>query len=442
MPSDYDGAWKDLLHARFLEALTCYFPEVAEAIDPASEPEFLDQELRELKIDPQAVDNRVDLLVRVGMRDGRSGLLYLHLEVQSFREEGSFSGLMSTPEPGHDQLFRHALSIPAVVRQFLSAWLPREFLAMVDWSSLQIEKIGGINPALTERREDLVYRVDVADCSVCFYLLLEHQSRPDPLMPLRVLEYITLVWQKHRKDREQSIPRRLPVVIPVVLYPGPGRWQSPRRLRDLMEVPSAVSDWVDSFCPDCGFCLIELSDLPMERLADGPTARAILSALQSQRKGDLDADGVARIVAELFADHDRSTALQTANHLWTYLLHHSELQSNQINQIIETVVPLETRTDFMSTAELLRQEGIEQGIERGIEQGIERGIEQGIERGIEQGLEQGVRNSILSILKRRLGPVPGSLVEAIHSIHDLERLETLLHTAVTASSFEDLASHL
>jgi len=56
------------------------------AINPEIEPEFLDQELRELHLDPTARDNRVDLLVRVTMRDGQSEILYLHLEVQSFAE--------------------------------------------------------------------------------------------------------------------------------------------------------------------------------------------------------------------------------------------------------------------------------------------------------------------------------------------------------------------
>lgn len=87
MASDYDGAWKDLLHARLKAALWCYFPAIALAIDWSFPPEFLDQELRELAIDEVAQDNRVDLLVKVRTIDGRSQLLYLHIEVQSFREE-------------------------------------------------------------------------------------------------------------------------------------------------------------------------------------------------------------------------------------------------------------------------------------------------------------------------------------------------------------------
>jgi len=86
MTSDYDGAWKDLLQRRFFELLNAYFPEVGAAIDQNRPPEFLDQELRELKIDEAAVDNRVDFLSRVHLTNGRAKLLYLHLEVQSFRE--------------------------------------------------------------------------------------------------------------------------------------------------------------------------------------------------------------------------------------------------------------------------------------------------------------------------------------------------------------------
>jgi len=87
MVSDYDGAWKDLLHRRLPEILSCYFPEISAAIDLRKPPEFLEQELRELLIaDPEGI-NRVDLLIKVATLDGGSQTLYVHLEVQSFKEE-------------------------------------------------------------------------------------------------------------------------------------------------------------------------------------------------------------------------------------------------------------------------------------------------------------------------------------------------------------------
>jgi predicted transposase YdaD len=58
--------------------------------------------------------------------------------------------------PQHDSLFREVFSLPLVARQFLTRWLPREFVELVDWSTLRVEKISGVNTALVERQEDFV----------------------------------------------------------------------------------------------------------------------------------------------------------------------------------------------------------------------------------------------------------------------------------------------
>ena len=85
--SDYDGAWKDLLHGHLREVLSCYFPGVADAIDWSAPVRFLDQELRQLGISDATPGNRVDLLVEVRTFEGGRQTIYLHLEVQSFAEE-------------------------------------------------------------------------------------------------------------------------------------------------------------------------------------------------------------------------------------------------------------------------------------------------------------------------------------------------------------------
>jgi hypothetical protein len=85
--SDYDGAWKDLLHAHLREVLACYFPGVAAAVDWAAPVRFLDQELRQLRIAEATPGNRVDILVEVMTFEGGRQTIYLHLEVQSFAEE-------------------------------------------------------------------------------------------------------------------------------------------------------------------------------------------------------------------------------------------------------------------------------------------------------------------------------------------------------------------
>lgn len=322
-----------------------------------------------------------------------------------------------TPPPGNDALFRHALSIPLIVRQFLGAWLPPEFLNLVDWSTLRIEKIAGINTALSERREDLVYRVEAAGRPVCFYILLEHQSRADRLMPLRVMEYLTLIWQEHRKRfSKNDAGKLLPLIIPVVLYPGPGKWGTVRRLRDLIDIPEPLREWALRFAPDAGFCLVELAGLPLEKLADGAIARAILAALQKERLGAMDFEAVQTIVSEIFSDPQRAVAIEVSRHLWEYLLHHSELQSQEVNRIVELTVPIEQKPNFMSTAELLRKQGLEQGLE--------------------QGQLLALQSSVLEALEARFDQVPLGLAEAIRQVTEPEKLRALLRTSVRCLNLE------
>jgi hypothetical protein len=85
--SDYDGAWKDLLHGHLREVLACYFPGVAAAVDWSAPVRFLDQELRQLRIAEAIPGNRVDILAEVLTFENGPQTIYLHLEVQSFAEE-------------------------------------------------------------------------------------------------------------------------------------------------------------------------------------------------------------------------------------------------------------------------------------------------------------------------------------------------------------------
>ncbi len=78
----------------------------------------------------------------------------------------------------HDTLFRHSMSIPRVAREFLEEWLPDSFLSLIDWQTLKIEKINVTDDSLSERREDVLYQIKAAGHLVCFYLLLEHQTKP------------------------------------------------------------------------------------------------------------------------------------------------------------------------------------------------------------------------------------------------------------------------
>jgi hypothetical protein len=327
-----------------------------------------------------------------------------------------------------DSLFRGSFSNPEVARQFLTAWLPLEFVALVEWSTLEVRKIAGITDALSERREDIVLRVKAAGREVHFYLLVEHQTTSPRLMALRVLEYVTLIWRQWRSERESGGDpamaeggHLLPLVIPIVLHPGPEKWGSVVRLRDLIDIPKELSGWADSFAPDCGFCLVELAGVPWERLANGHLARAVLAAMQQSRKGPMGFEAVRRIVEELFADEHRGIASQLSGMLWTFLLATSDLRKEDEQRIVEESIPPEERMEFMSTADRLREEGRVEGKGEAV---------------------KALREAITLTLDARFGRVPEGIKEALESISSLERLQKLLKGAYGSADLEGFAALL
>jgi hypothetical protein len=346
----------------------------------------------------------------------------------------------------HDKIFRHAFSLPVVARQFLKKWLPDEMVAQINWKTLRVSPVSGINEALAERREDIVYRISIDGCDVHFYVLIEHQTKITRFMAQRFLEETVLVWQQDTRDsaeakgrtktktqreaqerrKEGHEPGKLPLVVPILLHPGPGKWGKVWRLADLINVPPRMEKWARTFMPDCGFIVVELAGLPLEKLADGHLARAILGSLQGERLGMMDIRKISRLIDELFTDPNQAAAKAVANQLWTYLLRCSELKNPEIGKIVAAHVPTEHRKAFMSTAERLEHEGRMKGRAEGRAEG----------RVAEQ------HKAIIEVLDARFDRVPEGLQDAIKGIGDLKHLRNLLRVAARCASIEDFSQSL
>jgi hypothetical protein len=73
--------------------------------------------------------------------------------------------------------------------------------------------------------------------SVLLYILIEHQSKPDPLMMLRLLEYMVHIYRRQirRSDSKRSAHRPpLDPVLPLVLYTGIAKWESLASMAELV----------------------------------------------------------------------------------------------------------------------------------------------------------------------------------------------------------------
>ncbi|MBN2492667.1 MAG: Rpn family recombination-promoting nuclease/putative transposase, partial [Planctomycetes bacterium] len=79
---------------------------------------------------------------------------------------------------------------------------------------------------------------------VWVYILIEHQSEPDRMMPLRLLDYVVQIYRyqerEWKRNHRSTAGLRLQPVLPIVLYTGDRRWDAVGTLADLVQ-PGAAS---------------------------------------------------------------------------------------------------------------------------------------------------------------------------------------------------------
>src|SRR5207248_8069122 len=96
------------------------------------------------------------------------------------------------------------LEDPAMLADLLRILEP-ELVDRLDFARAQRINRSFIPADLQKQESDLIFRVpflrpEEGGPEVWVYILLEHQSRPDPMMPLRVLESMVELWRTQVRE--------------------------------------------------------------------------------------------------------------------------------------------------------------------------------------------------------------------------------------------------
>ena len=180
----------------------------------------------------------------------------------------------------HDARFKELFNQSRIVEEFLRAVAPEEFVASVDFSTAS--QTGGdfVDGDLRSRRADRVWRVRTKDGEewMYLYILLEFQSRPDPMMAKRVLEYVlALREQAEGESRRRGRARTLPPVLPAVIHCGEEAWTAPLDYPDLAE---GGSKWLRECQTRQRYALIDLAREQSGRCPGGNAFRALAALFQ------------------------------------------------------------------------------------------------------------------------------------------------------------------
>ena len=96
-----------------------------------------------------------------------------------------------------DSAFRRMLGDKELFLRFARRYLRRD-IPDVDPEDVVLENVTFIPEDLREKRSDVVYRIRRGGLEAYVYILIEHQSRVDFLMPWRMLSYMVKLWETTR----------------------------------------------------------------------------------------------------------------------------------------------------------------------------------------------------------------------------------------------------
>lgn len=134
--------------------------------------------------------------------------------MQDDSDHGTGPASRNLPTP-HDRLFKLLLSDPVRAADFLHMHLLVAIRKLLGDKPPVLVDGSFVDETLGLRQSDLLYRVELCTGREAFvYVPLEHLSKPDPRIPLRLSTYILRIRERHA----ESTPDGCLLLPPVILF--------------------------------------------------------------------------------------------------------------------------------------------------------------------------------------------------------------------------------
>jgi predicted transposase/invertase (TIGR01784 family) len=118
------------------------------------------------------------------------------------------------------------------VRQLLTCFVNEKWVNRIEYTTLERIDKSFVSDEFIERESDLIYKAKFEGKDLYIFILIEFQSTVDRFMSLRMLHYITELYEYLVKNHKI---KTLPAVFPVMLYNGEKKWTAPEELSNLIE---------------------------------------------------------------------------------------------------------------------------------------------------------------------------------------------------------------
>jgi predicted transposase YdaD len=355
------------------------------------------------------------------------------------------------PAADHDHGYKLLFGHAEMVRDLLVGFVDEPWVKELRFDTLQRVSASYVSDDLRDREGDLVWRVRFQDRWLYLYLLVEFQSQVDRTMAVRMMGYVSLLyqdlirqgpqaWQPPGAEEgepaasiaspqaaagtaaaETSAPSpassqrlRLPPVLPIVLYNGRPRWSAATEMADLIEPPPGR---LARFTPRMTYLLLdegaidETAPLALKNLA------AALFHLDKSRTPDTMQAVVGSLMEWLTQPEQDSLRRAFTVYILRVLLP-SRAPGVAVPQVANL---LELRTMLAETVLDWKKQWLEEGEAKGEA----------------RGEAKGKRDTLTRLLTRRFGPLPEWAAHRLSAATG-EQLDTWFDRGVDATNLPEV----
>jgi len=281
----------------------------------------------------------------------------------------------------HDKMLKKAFEYPEYLKGFFDQHLPEQIKHVILPGSIKITKETFIHENLRNSACDMLFSAQLKDKSDAYiYLLIEAQSSNDPFMAFRLLKYMTQICDRHLKNHPKQ--KNLPMVYPIVLWQGKGKYSAERNVWDLFNQPElARKTWFE----DCQ--LLNVQEVPDDILTHN-----IWTGMQQLITKYIFNPAVLYQKIDQYGYLLKSLDQKDLGYEFYHNILHYVLTRIPESDRIILIKILDKHTNkgqqiMGSLADSFIQQGKAEGINLGIEKGVSMGIEKGVSMGIEKGID-------------------------------------------------------
>ena len=145
----------------------------------------------------------------------------------------------------HDKFFKESMGRREIAASFIREYLPAEIKKHIDFRTLKITKDSHIDNEFREHFSDIIYTVRISGKQSYLYFLFEHKSYSDIHTAFQLLRNMVRIWDGFLRQNRKA--KKLPLIVPIVLYHGKEVWKPGDGIGHLFEPIPGSEKYIPDF---------------------------------------------------------------------------------------------------------------------------------------------------------------------------------------------------